>query len=99
MSTKQPAVAVVSPSIQRSPLLRPQLVRSCPSGVPCSKSFEQVSLTKLMVSHDLVCPTVTNQIAFDQRDSNLIPKFERMMGRGSQVLVSELETVDTITFT
>ena len=57
------------------------------------------SLTKLMVPHDLMCSTATNQIAFDQRDSNLIPKFEGMMDRCCQVLVSKLETLDTITFT
>ena len=33
-------------------------------------SSDMLSLEKLMVSHDLLCSTVTNQIAFDQRDSN-----------------------------
>ena len=32
-----------------------------------------------MVSHDLLRSTVTNQITFDQRDSNSIPDFERAM--------------------
>ena len=42
MSTKQAAIAVVSRSNQQSPLslLRPPLVKSSPSGIPCSKSFE-----------------------------------------------------------
>ena len=42
---------------------------------------------------------VTNQIEFDQRDSNVITKFELAMDRCCQVLVSKLETLDTITFT
>ena len=57
------------------------------------------SLAKLMVSHDLLCSMVSNQIAFDQQDSSLIPKFERVMDRCFQVLVPKLETLDTITFT
>ena len=52
-----------------------------------------------MVSHDLLRLTVTNQIAFDQRDSSLILKFECVMDRRYQALVSKLETPDTITFT
>ena len=59
----------------------------------------QFSLAKLMVSHDLLCSTVTKQIPFDQRDSNLIPKFERAVDRRCRVLVSKLEPLDTITFT
>ena len=35
------------------------------------------SLTKLMVSHDLLRSTVTNQIEFDQRDSKSIANLER----------------------
>ena len=54
---------------------------------------KEISLTKLMVSHDLPCSTVTNQIAFDQRDSNMIPEFERTMDRRCQALVSKLETL------
>ena len=34
-----------------------------------------------MVSHDLPCSTVTNQIAFDQRDTDTILEFERAMDR------------------
>ena len=51
-----------------------------------------------MVSHDLPRPTVTNQIAFDQRDFHSTPEFKRAMDRGCQALVSRLETLDTITF-
>ena len=64
----------------------------------------QFSLTKLMVSHDLLCLTVTNQITFDQLDSNSVSNFERAMDRCCQVLVSyfflvsKLETLDTISF-
>ena len=50
-----------------------------------------MSLTKLMVSHDFPCSTVTNQIAFDQRDSNTIPEFERAVDCRCQVLVSKLQ--------
>ena len=42
---------------------------------------EPISLTKLMVSHDLLRSTVANQIAFDQRDSKSIFNFERAMDR------------------
>ena len=52
-----------------------------------------------MVSHDLLRLTVTNQTAFDQRDSSSTFKFERPMDRRYQKLVSKLETPDTITFT
>ena len=38
-------------------------------------------LTKLMVSSDLLRSTVDNQIAFDQRDSNLLSKFELLLDR------------------
>ena len=53
-------------------------------------------LTKLMVSHDLLCSTATKQIAFIQRDSNSIPKFERLTDRCCQALIFKLETLDTI---
>ena len=56
------------------------------------------SLTKLMVSHDLLRSTVTNQITLDQRDSNMFPRFERTMNHCCQALVSKLETLDAITF-
>ena len=58
-----------------------------------------LTLTKLMVSHDLSHSTVTNQIAFDQQDLHSTPEFERAMDRRCQGLVSKLETLDTITFT
>ena len=47
MSTKQPAVAMVSLSNQQCPLslLLPPLVKSGPSGIPFSKSSEQVQQT------------------------------------------------------
>ena len=51
------------------------------------------SLAKLIVSHDLQRPAVVNQTAFDQRDSNSIPKFERLMNHCYQALVSKLETL------
>ena len=45
MSTKQPAVAVISRSNRGGPLsrLHPPLVGSRPSGVPFGKLFEEVS--------------------------------------------------------
>ena len=43
---------------------------------------------KLMVSHDLLRSTVTNQIAFDQRDSKTIFDFERSIDRCCQALES-----------
>ena len=46
-----------------------------------------------MVSHDLPCSTVTNQIAFSQRDSNTIFEFKRAIDRRCQALVFELETL------
>ena len=52
-----------------------------------------------MVSHDLPRYTVTNQITFNQLDSNSILDFELAMDRCCQALVSNLETLDTITFT
>ena len=55
--------------------------------------------TELIVSHDLLLSTVTNQIAFDQRDLHSTPEFERAMDRCCQALVSKLETLGTITFT
>ena len=58
----------------------------------------KASLIKLMVSHDLPCSTVINQITFDQQDSNSIPDFERAMDRRCEALVFNLETLDTITF-
>ena len=66
-----------------------------------SRRFGQYSLTKLMVSHDFLRSTVTNQIAFNQRDSKSISNFERAMDRCCQALVSrfflvsKLETMDT----
>ena len=60
-----------------------------------SSGIEEYSLIKLMISHDLPRSTVTNQIIFDQQDSNSILDFERAMDRRCQVL----ETLDTITFT
>ena len=52
-----------------------------------------------MVSHDLQHSTVTNQIAFHERDSHSTPEFEHLMERRCQVLSSKLETIDAITFT
>ena len=49
-----------------------------------------------MISHDLRS-TATNQIVLDQRDLSSTPEFERAMDRRCQVLVSNLETLDTIT--
>ena len=57
------------------------------------------SLTKLMVSHDLLRSKVTNQIAFDQQDSKSFSIFERTIDRCCQKLVSKLETSEPITFT
>ena len=54
------------------------------------------SLTKVMVSHELLRLTVNNQIAFDQRVSTSIPKPDGLL---LPELVSKLETLDTITFT
>ena len=48
----------------------------------------QFSLTKLLISPDLLCSMVANQIAFDQRDSNLIDKFQRAMDRCCEALDS-----------
>ena len=56
-----------------------------------------------MVSHGLRS-TVTNQIAFDQRDSKAISQFERTMDPCCQALVSrfflvfKLVTLDIISF-
>ena len=63
------------------------------------KVLSQTSLAKLIVSYDLLCSMVNNQIAFNQQDSKLIPKFERVMDCCCEVLVSKLKTLDTITFT
>ena len=52
-----------------------------------------------MVSYDLPRSIVTNQITFYQQDSNSIPDFERAMDPSCQTLVSNLETLDAITFT
>ena len=49
-----------------------------------------VQFNKLMVSHDLLRSTVTNQIAFDQRDSKSISNFEGAMDRCWQALVSRV---------
>ena len=51
-----------------------------------------LSLTKLMVSHDLLRSTITNRIACDQRDLRSTPKFERAMDHRCQALVPKLET-------
>ena len=60
------------------------------------------SLTKLMVSHDLLHSTVTNQVSFDQQDSKSISNFDGTLlpstGLPFSCLVSELETLDTISF-
>ena len=58
-----------------------------------------LSLTKLMVSHDMPHSTVTNQSAFDQQYLFSTPELESTMDRGCQALVSKLESSDTITFT
>ena len=42
---------------------------------------EYISLTKLMVLHDLPLSTVTKNIAFDQRDLHSTSVFERAMDR------------------
>ena len=53
---------------------------------------------KTAVSHDLPRSTsVTDQITFDQQDLYLTPEFERAMDGRCQVLVSQLEILDTIT--
>ena len=53
---------------------------------------------KTAVSRDLPRSTsVTDQIKFDQQDLHLTPEFERAMDRRCQVLVSQLEILDTIT--
>ena len=57
------------------------------------------SLTKLMVSRDLLYSTVTNQVVFDRRDLHSTYEFERAMDYCYQALVSKLETLHTITFT
>ena len=62
-------------------------------------SEPNVSLTKVMVSHDLPRSTITNQIAFNQWDLHSTLEFERAMDHRYQALVSQLETWDTITFT
>ena len=53
-----------------------------------------ISLTKLMVSHDLLRSIVTKQIAFDQGDLHSTPAFECAMDHRCQVLVSRLETLN-----
>ena len=45
-----------------------------------------------MVSHDLLCLTVTNLITFDKQDPKPILKFERLVDRCYQALVFKLET-------
>ena len=62
------------------------------SSVLQAGNTSQFSLTKLIVSHDFPCSTGTNQMSFDQQDSNTIPEFERTMDRRCQALVSKLET-------
>ena len=46
-----------------------------------------------MVSHDLSRLTITNQIAFDQRDLQSTSEFERAMDRRCEVLVYKLESL------
>ena len=48
----------------------------------------QCSLAKLMVSHNLQCSTSTNQMPFDQRDSNTIP------GNGSPLAGTGFQTAN-----
>ena len=58
-----------------------------------------ISLTKLMVSHDLQHSTaVTNQITFYGRHSHSTPEFDGAVDLRCQALVSKLETLDIITF-
>ena len=53
--------------------------RDC-GGVRLTSAIQlHYNLTKLMVSHDLPRSTITDQIAFDQRDLHWTPEFERMM--------------------
>ena len=66
--------------------------------LPSESLLMLFSLTKLMVSHDVLHSTVTNQITFDQRDLNSTPEFERTMDRRCQVPIPKLETLDTIIF-
>ena len=47
-----------------------------------------------MVSHDLLHLTVTNQIAFDQRDLHSTPECDHEMDSRCQALVSKLETLE-----
>ena len=57
-----------------------------------------LSLTKLVVSHDLPRSEGTYQIAFDQSSMHSTLEFEGLMDRPYQALVSKLETLDTVTF-
>ena len=57
------------------------------------------SLTKLMVSCDLLRLMVTNQVAFEQWDLHLTYEFEQVINFRHQALVSKLETLHAITFT
>ena len=59
----------------------------------------KLSLTKLMVSHDLLRSKVANQIAFDQSDSKSVSIFERVRDRCCQAPDPKLETLEPITFT
>ena len=59
----------------------------------------EISLTKLMVSHDLPRSMVTDQIAFDRPDLHSTSKLEHAMDRFCRALVSKLKTSDAITFT
>ena len=52
-----------------------------------------LSLTQLMVSHDLLRLTVTNQIAIDERDSKSISNFERAMLLGYLISVTSIYRV------
>ena len=46
-----------------------------------------------MVLHDLSRSTITNQIAFDQRDLHSTPEFERAMDHRCQAQVSKLTDI------
>ena len=63
---------------------------------PLLISKYEFSLTSLMTSHDLSNLTITNQIAFDQRNFHSTLDFECVMDRLCQALVSKLGTLDTV---
>ena len=53
----------------------------------------KISLTKLLLPLDLPLSTVTNQIAYVQRNLHLTPEFERAMDSFCETLVSKLKTL------